>query len=183
MTKLGLDVLDLFLIHWPLPLLDRYVETWRALEYLHVNGRVRSIGVSNFTVSQLERLIRETDVVPAVNQVELHPEFAQQDLRDFHASQGILTQAWGPLGQGKGLLKNPRIIEVAASKNRSPAQVVLRWHLQLGNVVIPKSVTPRRIRENVEIFDFELDTDDMQAIAQLDTGRRLGPDPETFDMR
>jgi 2,5-diketo-D-gluconate reductase A len=183
MRKLRIDVLDLFLIHWPLPMFDQYVETWRALEQLQASGRVRSIGVSNFAVEHLERLLRETDIVPAVNQIELHPEFPQDELRAFHAANGILTQAWGPIGQGKGLLGNPHLVEVAAAKQRTPAQVVLRWHLQLGNVVIPKSVTPQRIRENIDIFDFELDDNEMQTIAELDTGRRLGPDPTTFAAR
>jgi diketogulonate reductase-like aldo/keto reductase len=183
MRKLRLDVLDLFLIHWPLPMFDQYVETWRALEKLVGEGRVRSIGVSNFTVAHLQRLFDETDIVPAVNQIELHPQFPQDELRAFHAEHGILTESWGPLGQGKGLLEDPRIIEVAKSKGRTPAQVVLRWHIQLGCVVIPKSVTPERIRENFAVADFELDDADLAAIAELNTGERLGPDPEVFDMR
>jgi 2,5-diketo-D-gluconate reductase A len=183
LRKLGLDVLDLLLIHWPLPMFDLYVETWRAFEHLRTSGRVRSIGVSNFTVEHLERLINETETVPAINQIELHPEFIQEELRDFHAKHGILTQAWGPLGQGKGLLELPQIVEVAQQLDRTPAQVVLRWHLQLGNVVIPKSVTPSRIRENISIFDFELDDEQMATITKLDRGRRLGPDPTSFDRR
>jgi 2,5-diketo-D-gluconate reductase A len=183
MNKLGIDVLDLFLIHWPQPMFDQYVETWRAFERLLADGRVSSIGVSNFEIDHLERLLAETDVVPAVNQVELHPEFPQEELREFHAEHGILTESWGPLGQGKGLLENPHILDVARRKARTPGQVVLRWHIQLGNVVIPKSVNPDRIRENIEIFDFELDESDMQAIAQVRTGRRLGADPNYFDMR
>jgi 2,5-diketo-D-gluconate reductase A len=131
----------------------------------------------------LERLLAETDVVPAVNQVELHPEFPQEELREFHAEHGILTESWGPLGQGKGLLENPHILDVARGKGRTPGQVVLRWHIQLGNVVIPKSVNPDRIRENIDIFDFELDEADMQAIEAVRTGRRLGADPNYFDMR
>ena len=183
MNKLGLDVLDLFLIHWPLPMFDQYVETWRAFERLLSDGRVLSIGVSNFEIAHLERLLAETDVTPAVNQVELHPEFPQEELREFHAAHGIRTESWGPLGQGKGLLENPHILDVARRKARTPGQVVLRWHIQLGNVVIPKSVNPDRIRENIDIFDFELDESDMQAIAQVRTGRRLGADPNHFDMR
>jgi len=183
MRKLRVDVLDLFLIHWPLPMFDQYVDTWRAFEQLHRDGRIRSIGVSNFEVEHLERLAAETDIVPAVNQIELHPEFPQDELRAYHAEHGILTESWGPIGQGKGLLENEHIVAVARAKGRTPAQVVLRWHLQLGNVVIPKSVTPARIRENIEIFDFELDQDDLATIAQLNTGRRLGPDPRTFDRR
>jgi 2,5-diketo-D-gluconate reductase A len=183
MNKLSIDVLDLFLIHWPQPMFDQYVETWRAFERLLADGRVSSIGVSNFEIEHLERLLAETDVIPAVNQVELHPEFPQEELREFHAAHGILTESWGPLGQGKGLLENPHILDVARRKARTPGQVVLRWHIQLGNVVIPKSVNPDRIRENIDIFDFELDESDMQAIAQVRTGRRLGADPNHFDMR
>jgi diketogulonate reductase-like aldo/keto reductase len=183
MNKLGIDVLDLFLIHWPQPMFDQYVETWRAFERLLADGRVLSIGVSNFEIEHLERLLAETDVTPAVNQVELHPEFPQEELREFHAEHGIVTESWGPLGQGKGLLENPHIVDVARRKARTPGQVVLRWHIQLGNVVIPKSVNPGRIRENIDIFDFELDESDMQAIEQVRTGRRLGADPNHFDMR
>ena len=183
MNKLGIDVLDLFLIHWPQPMFDQYVETWQAFERLLADGRVLSIGVSNFEIAHLERLLTETDVVPAVNQVELHPEFPQEELREFHAEHGILTESWGPLGQGKGLLENPHIVDVARRSARTPGQVVLRWHIQLGNVVIPKSVNPGRIRENIDIFDFELDESDMQAIEQVRTGRRLGADPNYFDIR
>ena len=183
MNKLGVDVLDLFLIHWPLPMFDEYVETWRAFERLLSDGRVLSIGVSNFEIEHLERLLAETDVTPVVNQVELHPEFPQEQLREFHAAHGILTESWGPLGQGKGLLENPHILDVARRKARTPGQVVLRWHVQLGNVVIPKSVNPDRIRENIDIFDFELDEADMQEIEEVRTGRRLGADPNHFDMR
>jgi diketogulonate reductase-like aldo/keto reductase len=183
MRKLRLDVLDLFLIHWPLPKVDLYVETWKAFDELRREGRIRSIGVSNFTVEHLERLLDETGVVPAVNQVELHPRFPQEKLRAFHAQHGILTEAWAPLGQGKGLLADPVLAEVGRSVNKSPAQVVLRWHLQLGNVVIPKSVTPSRIRENFDVFDFALDDAAMAQISSLATGERLGPDPETFDAR
>jgi 2,5-diketo-D-gluconate reductase A len=183
MAKLGLDVLDLFLIHWPLPMFDLYVETWRAFEKLQADGRIRSIGVSNFEIEHFERLAAETDVVPAVNQVELHPQFPQAELRAYHAEHGILTESWGPIGQGKGLLENEHVQAVAQAKGRTPAQVVLRWHLQLGLVVIPKSVTPSRIAENIALFDFELSEDDMATIARVDTGERLGPDPKTFANR
>jgi 2,5-diketo-D-gluconate reductase A len=183
MTKLGLDVLDLFLIHWPLPMFDQFVDTWRAFEKLQADGRIRSIGVSNFEIEHFERLFAETDVVPAVNQVELHPQFPQAELRAFHAEHGILTESWGPIGQGKGLLENEHVLKVAQAKDRTPAQVVLRWHLQLGLVVIPKSVTPSRIAENFAVFDFELDEGDMAQIAAVETGERLGPDPKTFDRR
>jgi 2,5-diketo-D-gluconate reductase A len=183
MKKLGIDVLDLFLIHWPLPMFDQYVETWRAFEKLLADGRVRSIGVSNFEIAHLERLLAETDVTPAVNQIELHPQFPQEELRAFHEEHGILTESWGPLGQGKGLLEDPSIVEVAQRKARTPAQVVLRWHLQLGCVVIPKSANPDRIRENIDLFDFELDDADMAEISKVRTGERLGGDPNVFAMR
>ncbi|WP_459643424.1 aldo/keto reductase [Kineococcus sp. NUM-3379] len=183
MRKLRLEVLDLFLIHWPLPMFDRYVETWKAFEELRASGRVRSIGVSNFTVAHLERLAAETGTVPAVNQVELHPWLPQEELRAYHAAHGIVTEAWSPIGQGRGLLEEPVVAELAGAKGRSPAQVVLRWHVQLGNVVIPKSLTPSRIAENIDVFGFSLDEDDMARLATLATGRRLGPDPETFDRR
>ena len=182
MKKLGIDVLDLFLIHWPLPMFDQYVETWRAFEKLLADGRVRSIGVSNFEIAHLERLLAETDVTPAVNQIELHPQFPQEELRAFHDEHGILTESWGPLGQGKGLLEDPSIVEVAQRKARTPAQVVLRWHLQLGCVVIPKSVNPDRIRENIDLFDFELDDADMAEISKVRTGERLGADTNVFAM-
>jgi diketogulonate reductase-like aldo/keto reductase len=183
MAKLGLDVLDLFLIHWPLPMFDQFVDTWRAFEKLQADGRIRSIGVSNFEIEHFERLFADTDVVPAVNQVELHPQFPQAELRAFHAEHGILTESWGPLGQGKGLLENAHVLRVAERRHRTPAQVVLRWHVQLGLVVIPKSVTPSRIAENLAVFDFELDESDLAEIAAVETGERLGPDPKTFDQR
>ena len=183
MTKLGLDVLDLFLVHWPLPMFDQYVDTWRAFEKLQADGRVRSIGVSNFQKTHLRTLLDETGVVPAVNQVELHPQFPQADLRAYHEAHGILTESWGPIGQGKGLLEDEHIRAVAERKGRTPAQVVLRWHLQLGLVVIPKSVNPERIRENLDVVGFELDEEDLADIAAVETGERLGPDPKTFAMR
>src|SRR3954469_5489587 len=154
LRRLGLDYVDLFLIHWPLPAADRYVDVWRLLEKCAEDGRARAIGVSNFQVAHLQRLFDESTVVPAVNQVELHPYLAQEPLRAFHAEHGIATEAWSPLGQGKGLLDDPVIAEIARRHDRSAAQVVLRWHLQLGNVVIPKSVTPSRIAENLDVFDF-----------------------------
>ncbi|KUO12850.1 aldo/keto reductase [Streptomyces sp. DSM 15324] len=180
--KLGLEYVDLYLIHWPLPARDKYVDTYKAFEKLYADGRVKAIGVSNFPVEQLERLTGETAVVPAVNQIELHPHLQQHALREFHAEQGIATEAWSPLGQGKGLLEVPAIVAIAQKHNRTPAQVVLRWHLQIGNVVIPKSVTPSRIRENIEVFDFGLDTEDLAAISALNEDRRIGPDPSTFDI-
>lgn len=180
LDRLGLDVLDLYLIHWPVPSQDRYVEAWRALEKLYADGRVRAIGVSNFTIATLERLFSETGIVPAVNQVELHPRLAQRELREFHAEHGILTEAWSPLGQGKGLLDDPALAKVAKAVGRTPAQVVVRWHLQLGNIVIPKSVTPSRIAENFNVFDFELTAEQIAAIDALDSGGRIGPDPAVF---
>jgi 2,5-diketo-D-gluconate reductase A len=183
MDKLRLEVLDLFLIHWPQPMFDQYVDTWRAFEKLHADGRIRSLGVSNFEVEHFERLAQESDIVPAVNQIELHPEFPQEELRAYHVEHGIVTESWGPIGQGKGLLEQPVITGLAERFGKTPAQVVLRWHLQLDLVVIPKSVTPERIRENIDVFDFELDEDAMAEIKTLDTGRRLGSDPRTMDMR
>lgn len=181
LERLGMDRLDLFLIHWPAPRQDLYVETWRAFEGLRDQGLVTSIGVSNFQVAHLRRLAEETATVPAVNQVELHPYLQQAELREYHAAHGIVTEAWGPLGQGKsGLLADPVVTGLAEKHGKSPAQVVLRWHVQLGNVVIPKSVTASRIVENIDVFDFALDDGDMDAIASLDQGRRGGPDPDTF---
>lgn len=182
LAKLGLEYVDLYLIHWPLPSKDLYVETYKAFEKIHAEGRAKAIGVSNFLPEHLERLMGETSVVPAVNQIELHPQLSQAESRAFHARHNIVTEAWSPLGQGKGLLENPAIAELAAKHGRTPAQVVLRWHLQLGNVVIPKSVTPSRIAENIDVFGFELDDEDLATLARLDTGNRLGPDPATFDV-
>jgi diketogulonate reductase-like aldo/keto reductase len=150
------------------------------MEKLYADKRVRAIGVSNFTVQTMSRLLDEFDVVPAVNQIELHPNFPQEELRKLHAVHDIATEAWSPLGQGKGLLDDPVLARIAAKHGRTPAQVVLRWHLQLGNVVIPKSVTPSRIAENIAVFDFTLDDEDMAAIAGLDNGGRIGPDPAVF---
>jgi len=180
--RLGLDYVDLYLIHWPKPARDRYVETWRAFEKLYADDRVRAIGVSNFQIAHLQRLLGETHIAPAVNQVELHPQLQQEPLRRFHAETHIATEAWGPLGQGTALA-DPVIAELAASHGRTPAQVVLRWHLQLGNVVIPKSTTPARIRENITVFDFALTDADMAAIRALDAGIRGGPDPDDLDTR
>jgi 2,5-diketo-D-gluconate reductase A len=182
LRKLGLDEVDLLLIHWPVPAQDLYVQTWQTLEKIHAEGRARSIGVSNFTEAHLDRLLRETEVVPAVNQVELHPRFPQEALRAYHAEHGILTEAWSPIGQGQGLLDDQTISKLAAQKERSPAQVVLRWHMQLGNIAIPKSVTPARIRENIDIFDFTLDADEIGQLNRLATGERIGPDPDTFNV-
>lgn len=180
LERLGFDYVDLYLIHWPVPSRDLYTETWQALTELKGDGRARSIGVSNFTRDHLDRIIDATGVVPAINQVELHPRLQQSDLRRYHQQHGILTEAWSPLAQGGELLSDPTIEEIALTVGRSAAQVVLRWHAQLGNVVIPKSVTPSRIEENFRIFDFELSDGQMQEIAHLDVGERTGPDPATF---
>ncbi|MGV9248249.1 aldo/keto reductase [Streptomyces sp. NPDC003710] len=182
LEKLGLEYVDLYLIHWPLPSRGLFVETYKAFEKIYADGRAKAIGVSNFLPEHLRTLLAATSVIPAVNQIEVHPHLQQHGARDFHAEQGIATEAWSPLGQGRGLLEVPAIVAIAQKHNRTPAQVVLRWHLQLGNIVIPKSVTPSRIRENIEVFDFSLDTEDMAAISALNEDRRLGPDPATFDM-
>jgi diketogulonate reductase-like aldo/keto reductase len=179
--KLGLDVVDLYLIHWPVPARDRYVESWRALVRLKQDGRVRSIGVSNFQPAHLRRLFDEVGVVPSVNQVELHPYLQQAELRAFHAEHQIVTEAWSPLAQGL-VLDDPALVEIAAAHDKTTAQVVLRWHLQLGNVVFPKSVTPARIAENLELFDFELSDAEMVAIAALERAERTGFDPDEMDM-
>ncbi|MFD9739069.1 aldo/keto reductase [Umezawaea sp. NPDC059074] len=179
MDKLKLDYLDLYLIHWPTPARGLYTDTWKAFAKLAADGRVRSVGVSNFQPNHLTEIVEATGLVPAVNQVELHPRLTQEPLRAFHAEHGIVTEAWSPLGQGKGLLDDPAIAAVAAKYDRSPAQVVLRWHLQLGNVVIPKSVTPSRIAENLDVFDFELADADVAALSALNVDSRVGPDPDT----
>ncbi|PDP87860.1 oxidoreductase [Glycomyces fuscus] len=180
LERLGLDYVDLYLIHWPVPGRDAYVETWKALERIHSEGRARSIGVSNFTEATLDRLVAESDVVPVLNQIELHPHFSQGAMRAANARHGLLTEAWSPLGQGKGLLEDPELVALGEKHGKSAAQVVLRWHIQLGNVVIPKSATPSRIRENFEVFDFELSAEDMDRIGALDRGARIGPDPDTL---
>ena len=179
LERLGLEHVDLYLIHWPVPSEDRYLDTWRAFERIHEEGRARSIGVSNFRVEDLARLEAEAEKLPTVNQVELHPSLQQAELRAWHAEHEVATEAWSPLAQG-ALLDDDTIVTIAAHREKTPAQVILRWHLQIGNVVIPKSVTPERIRENIEIFDFELSEDDLAAIARLDAGKRTGPDPATF---
>ncbi|MEU9558801.1 aldo/keto reductase [Streptomyces fumanus] len=182
LEKLGLEYVDLYLIHWPLPARDRYVDTYKAFEKLLSDGRARAIGVSNFLPEHLERLAGETSVVPAVNQIELHPHLQQRAAREYHAERGIATEAWSPLGSGKGILEVPAIVAIGRKHGRTPAQIVLRWHLQLGNIVIPKSVTPSRIKENIEVFDFSLDDEDLAAISALNEERRIGPDPATFDV-
>jgi 2,5-diketo-D-gluconate reductase A len=185
MERLGLETLDLYLIHWMQPKQDKYVDTWKALIELQKQGRVKTIGVSNFTKEGLQRLIDETGVAPAINQIELHPFFNQAALREFNASKGILTQAWSPLGQGGELLESPVIAAIAEKHNATPAQVVIAWHLAIGNVVIPKSVTESRIRENHGALDVTLDETDVQAINNLDRSAegagRIGADPAVAD--
>jgi diketogulonate reductase-like aldo/keto reductase len=181
LERLGLDHVDLYLIHWPAPGADRYVDSWRALQEIHASGRARAVGVSNFGVPHLQRLLDETGVTPAINQIELHPNLPQAELRAFHAEHGIATEAWSPLARG-GLLEDPVVAKLAAKHGRTPAQVILRWHLQLGNVVIPKSVTPSRIAENFDVLGFELDADDLAVIDALDNGGRIGPDPDTMNI-
>ncbi|GLZ05129.1 oxidoreductase [Actinomadura sp. NBRC 104412] len=182
MRLLGLDYLDLYLIHWPMPSRDTYMDTWRAFEKLLEGGRVRSIGVSNFTAGTLRRVIDEGDVVPAVNQIELHPYFQQADMRAVNSEHDVRTEAYSPLGHGGKLLRDPVLTSLAEKYDRTPAQIALRWHIQLGNIVIPKSVTPSRIAENCDVFGFELADDDMAAIRTMDRGARVGEDPETFDL-
>jgi 2,5-diketo-D-gluconate reductase A len=180
LERLGMDYVDLYLIHWPAPSRGRYVETWKALCELKADGRARSIGVSNFTIQNLEEIIAATGVIPAVNQVELHPRLIQSDLRLFHREQGIVTEAWSPLGRGGDLLEEPVLEEIAGRHGRTPAQVVLRWHVQIGNVAIPRSVTPSRIEENLQVFDFALADGEVRAIDALNADTRIGPDPTTF---
>jgi 2,5-diketo-D-gluconate reductase A len=182
LQRLGIDQLDLYLIHWPLPNRDLYLDTWRAFIDLQKDGLVRSIGVSNFQPTHLERLIDETGVIPALNQIELHPYFTQQSLREFDATHGIATEAWSPIGgQGGNLLDDPVIASLAEKYGHTPAQVVIAWHLHIGNVVIPKSVTPSRIEENFGALEIDLDPDDTNAISELDRDGRIGPDPDHFD--
>ena len=179
LEKLGLEHLDLYLIHWQSLQRDKYVDTWKAFEQLYADKRVRAIGVSNFHEPALRRLFEETTIRPAVNQIELHPALPQDELRAFNAENDIVTQAWSPLAQGE-LLSQPALQTLAEKHGKTPAQVVIRWHLQLGNVVIPKSKTPSRIQENFAVFDFQLDNDDMATIADLETGIRTGGNPDIF---
>jgi 2,5-diketo-D-gluconate reductase A len=179
LERLELSHVDLYLIHWPVPAHDLYVDTWRAFIELQQEGLVRSIGVSNFEPEHLERVIAETGVAPSVNQVELHPYFQQVGLRREHERLGVATEAWSPLGQGLEL-EDRTIVEIAQSHGKTTAQTIIRWHLQIGNVVIPKSVTPSRIAENLDVFDFRLSDEQIAAIEPLDVGTRIGPDPNTF---
>jgi 2,5-diketo-D-gluconate reductase A len=180
LKKLRLEYVDLYLIHWPTPRANLYVETWKAFAEIKNSGRAKSVGVSNFQIPHLQRLLDETGIVPSLNQVELHPRFQQKALREFHAGHNIATEAWSPLGRGRAT-KDPLIAGIAAMHGRTPAQVTLRWHLQNGLIAIPKSVTPSRIQENFDVFSFELTEDDMAKIATLDNNRgRIGPDPDLF---
>ncbi len=180
MDRLGMDYLDLYLIHWPVPAQNAFVDTFKAFADLRDQGRIRSIGVSNFEPEHLRSLVDATGIVPAVNQIELHPRLQQEELREVHAQLGIATEAWSPLGQGS-LLENPTVTGVAEAHGKTPAQVLIRWHIQLGNIVIPKSVTPSRIVSNFDVFDFDLSEQDMASISSLGDGTRLGPDPRTFN--
>lgn len=176
LARLQLDYVDMLLIHWPAPEKNLYVDTWRALIEAQKEGKVRSIGVSNFNADHLQKLIDETGVAPVINQIELHPSFQQSELRKFHSENNIVTQAWSPLGQGE-VLHNPIIVSIATKLGKTAAQVIIRWHIQLGNVAIPKSVTPERIESNLDVFNFELSKADMAEIANLDKGYRMGPNP------
>lgn len=184
LKALDSDYVDLFLIHWPLPTLydGDFVSTWKVFEEFARDGRARSIGVSNFQVAHLDRLADETGTVPSVNQIEVHPYFGNEQVRAYGREHGIATEAWSPIAQGK-VLDDPVINRVADARGKSPAQVVLRWHIQRGDIVFPKSVTPERVKSNFELFDFELDDSDMNAISALDKGEpgRRGPNPDTFD--
>ncbi|MCE7011234.1 aldo/keto reductase [Kibdelosporangium philippinense] len=180
LALLGLDYLDLYLIHWPAPKQNRFVDSWKALIRLADEGRVSAIGVSNFQAPHLEELINETGRVPAVNQVELHPYLQQTELREVHTKLGIATEAWSPLAKGGDLLTHPTVVAISKRLDRSPAQVVLRWHLHLGNVIIPKSVTPSRMKENLRIFDFDLSNADLTDLSTLDKDERTGPHPDHF---
>ena len=179
LDKLELDFVDLYLIHWPVPSQDKYVETWKAFIELQEEGLVRSIGVSNFQPDHLRRVIDETGVTPSVNQIELHPRLQQPGLRREHEELGIATEAWSPLAKAQ-VLDDPTITQIADAHGKTPAQVVIRWHLELGNIVFPKSETPERIEENLDVFDFHLTDDEMEQIEELDAGERTGPDPDTF---
>lgn len=179
--KLGTDYVDMYLIHWPTPKRDLYVDTWKAFIRLRDEGRIRSIGVSNFQPKHLEHLVEATGVVPVVNQIELHPDFAQNDVVAANTKLKIVTESWSPLGQGGDLLKNDVLVAIGKKHGKTPAQVVLRWHVQLGHMVIPKSVTPERIAANIDIFDFQLSADEMKAIGGLDAGNRMGPHPDEMN--
>lgn len=180
LQRLGLDYVDMYLIHWPLPAKDEFVDTWRAFERLYADGRVRAIGVCNFHPPHLKRLLEAAEVTPAVNQIELHPWLQQSELREVNREHGIVTEAWSPIARARHL-DDPTIARIAQKHDTTPAQAMLRWHLELGHVIIPKSVHRERMIANADLFGFELDADDHAAIATLDAGQRVGPDPDTFN--
>ena len=180
LAELGFDHLDLFLVHWPLPGVGDFVETWRAMEAIYASGRAKAIGVSNFQVPHLRRLAQEATVTPAVNQVEVHPYLTNEDVRAYGAEHGIATEAWSPIAQGK-VLDDPTIVRIAERLGKSPAQVTLRWHLQRGDIVFPKSVTRSRVEENFDVFGFELSGTDLVDIGALNRDERTGPDPDSFN--
>jgi 2,5-diketo-D-gluconate reductase A len=181
LEALNLDVLDLFLIHWPLPTVRNYVETWKAFEQILAGGRVRAIGVSNFQIAHLQRILDECDIVPAVNQIEAHPYLTQSALLSFDNAHGIATEAWSPIGRG-AVLDDEVLVRIGELHAKTAAQVTLRWHIQRGSIIFPKSMSPARMRENFEIFDFQLSDDEVRQIDALDRGERVGPDPDTFAM-
>ena len=180
LDRLKIGYVDMMLIHWPAPKQNKFVETWRAFEELLEGGKIRGIGVANFNIHHLEQLLESANVVPALNQVELNPTFQQPELRAFNTKHGIATEAWAPLGRAK-ILDHPVLVEIAAAHGKSAAQVVIRWHLQIGNLVIPKSSNPDRLAENLDVFDFSLSDSDMQLIASMDTGIRASNNPDDFD--
>ncbi len=183
MERLGLDYLDLYLIHWPTPKYDEYIDSYRALEKLYKDGRVRAIGVCNFEIEHLERLLNETEIKPVLNQVECHPYLAQNELKAFCKKHDIFVEAWSPLERGGNVLKDEVILKIAENYNKTAAQIVLRWHLQNETIVIPKTITLSRMEENINVFDFELSKEDMEAIDKLDSGRRTGPNPNEMNIR
>ena len=179
LKDLDIGYLDLFLVHWPLPGVGDYVETWKAMEKMYESGRVRAIGVSNFQTHHLRNILGDTSVTPAVNQIEVHPYLANDEVRAFDAEHGIATEAWSPIAKGN-VLDDPTVVRIAEANGKTPAQVTLRWHVQRGDIVFPKSVTRSRVEENFRIFDFELGPDEMGDISALDRGERTGPDPDSF---
>lgn len=183
LERLGLDYVDLYLIHWPTPEYDQYVDTYKALEKLYKDGRVKAIGVCNFDIEHLERILNECEIKPVLNQVECHPYLIQSELKEFCAKHDIFVEAWSPLQQGGEVLKNESVMKIAETHGKTPAQVVLRWHLQNNTIVIPKSVTPSRIEENFNVFDFELSTNEMEEINQLNRNERKGPKPSEMNVR
>jgi diketogulonate reductase-like aldo/keto reductase len=181
LDRLGLPVVDLYLVHWPMPAKDRYLDTWRAFEQIYASGRARAVGVCNFTEEHLRRLAEHSDLIPAINQIEVHPGYPQHALRAANATLGVVTEAWSPLGRGAALLDRPEVVSIAAAHKKTPAQVVLRWHVDEGHVVIPKSVDPVRLRSNLDVFDFALTDDERSVLTNLPGPGRVGPDPLTFD--